>query len=216
MQMDALKQKFSDFTDDAACFIEEYKPLMVAAAVIYGVTSMVATGMVHNAFDIGSTSLQDRSASVFNQMAGLQHLNDKARGHAWTESMKNIAYDIRSDGIGWNWKILNEGNGGRDLIVTADNANIALIPHKEAGKPAALTVDNDHGCLQVDFSKTDEENKDLARALLRTFRESREYNAYGTYTAGGDGKVSFTPFRDGQKAADICPAAPKAPAAVSP
>lgn len=212
MQTEALKQKFSNFIDDVGDFVDGYKPFISATAVFYFCASLVATSGVHDVFNASSTPLQNRSAAVFNQMAGLQYLNDKARGNAWTESMKNIAYDIRSDGMGWNWKIFNEGNGGRALIQTADNANVALIPHEKTGIPATLTVDNDHGCLQVDFSRTDDENKDLARALLKTFGENRQYDVYGTYTAGSDGKVSFAPFEKGQSASSVCPAAPKTPA----
>lgn len=213
MQTEALKQGLGNFLDDAVEFIKAVAPLAVFAALPYGIISGITTMASHAGFQDTSKPLKIRSAAVFNQMAGLQHLNDTARGHAWTESMKNITYGIRSDGMGWNWKILGNGNGGYALIKTADNANIALIPHEKAEKPAILTVDNDHGCLQVDFSKSDEENKDIARALLRTFGESREYNAYGTYTAGRDGKVTFAPFEKDRGASDICPAAPKIPAA---
>lgn len=212
MQTEALKQKFTNFMDDAGDFIDEYKSYMWPTALIYICISAAATAEVHGVFKMASAPLQTRSTAVFNQMAGLQYLNDKARGNAWTESMKNIAYDIRSDGMGWNWKIFNEGNGGRALMQTADNANVALIPHEKTGIPATLTVDNDHGCLQVDFSRTDDENKDLARALLKTFGENRQYDVYGTYTAGSDGKVSFAPFEKGQSASSVCPAAPKTPA----
>ena len=190
---------------------------LAVGAVIYLAATAVGSFGFHMLNVDGSIKpMLKRNTEAFNSVASIQHLNDNARANGrWILRQEDITYGIRSGDHGWNWTVISSSHGGDDLIQTADSANIALIPHEKQGLPPSLTVDSHHGCLQVNFAKTDAEIKDQARALLRAFRENTNYDVYGVYSLGADNTVAYKAFGPGENADQACPA-PMPPVVTTP
>lgn len=122
-----------------------------------------------------------------------RNLGDPSRGIVWKDRSSNMARDI----IGNRQPVLDwlPFSGYRaDLGSVMENAKIAVVPHVTAGQPATLVVDEDHGCLLVDYEKTDGENVDQARILLDAFKENAHgrYDYLGIYTVDADSGNTVT------------------------
>jgi hypothetical protein len=188
-------------------------------AIVYGLVSLVSTLSLHGdgmSFDTGSKPLAERSAKAFAQLKDeRQALNDQSRGDGkWTERVKDIAYNVRSGGMGWDFAPFTHygTNGGMKLTEVANNANIAIIPAQvDEIRPlgsidAKLIVDGNQGCLIVPFFNSNEDNAANSQKLLHEFDENATGSPYlyGTYEISNK-EVKFNPvLPDGQTAADLC------------
>ena len=203
-----IAAKIGDMDDD------DWGKLVIGAG-IYAVATVIGSCTFHEMnVDNAIETATYRNMDVFNQVAALEPLNVAGRGKSrWEVRQEDITYGIRSGDHGWNWFVIGSSHGGDELLNIVDRANIALIPHQEAGKPAVMTVDNGHGCLQVNHFNTDGQIKQDARALLKAFGER---GTPGIYTVpvmpGGD--VAFSPFEQGRDASAVCPAARPKPVPV--
>jgi hypothetical protein len=87
------------------------------------------------------------------------------------------------------------------LLNTAYKQAISFIPG--SAPSARMVVDDSHGCIALDSARSNEDNADMARTLLRAF--TAEKGKLGTYTVSEGKPVTFSP---GGNAANFCVKAP--------
>lgn len=117
-------------------------------------------------------------------------------GRAWHKTRQSLIGREIADNCQPYWDWVPFMGYRFDLRKTLARANIAVLPAVETGRPLSLAVGPAHGCLMVDWAKSDQQNADEAWVLLDAFnaRSERAADFYGTYTMKTEGGgVAFTP-----------------------
>ena len=184
----------------------------LVGVMVWGVLSGVSTIHERDTIHAAMKPMAGRNMNVFNQMADVQGLNDRGRAVTWGERQAAITREIGLNGNdGFDWIPFFFKDYGLDLLKMADKNQIALVPAQQ-GQDTTLIVDNSHGCLLVDFTKSDAELANEARRVLGMFKQTSasQYEYHGRYAlAGEQGERYTTPLGLGVKnvkAADYCPA----------
>jgi len=182
----------------------EKKEVALGLAILYAVASVFSVVLP------GLTAMEQpaaenaRNMGAFNALAlddPRRSYNDPARAVRWESRQKEIGRQITNNRQPyWDWIPFT---GYRfDLRDSLNRANIAVLPDAETRRPVSLIVGSAHGCLMVDWAKTDRQNADEARIVLEGFN-ARSKNAtdfYGVYTARPNGTVEFMPLKESHPA----------------
>lgn len=165
----------------------------VAGTIVYGALTVVWTSTGQSILNKEEKIASDRNMASFNTLADARKtLNDPSRSTPWGKHQAQISRAIFSNHkTGWEFTPLL---GYRyDLSPIMAKANIAIVPHKEAGEPTTLIVDKSHGCLMVGVDKDKDQAADEARVLLDAFKNngSKGYLHLGTYTYADKGSVKY-------------------------
>lgn len=159
---------------------------MLAGFLYKSVVGTVSDGY-HKEFRSDVEPMVARNLEVFNKITQLKELDAPWRAEKrWTTRQAEISYNLRSNGMGWNWMIFGSEAERGELLKTINRNNLALVPHNRYDQGFYMQITPMHGCLHVPVSESNEAIIQGVEKLLAEFQDRlKGMNAQGLYSLEG-------------------------------